>query len=137
MTSTHVVMFISGEPTHRKLYVDALQRLNVLPVWVDTVRDAPRLLAQFRVAAIVVHVSAADEVSQSAKFVSALSPSPVILLGSPGWRSSTHIELAFEAGCAAVVTEPCTPSIIAAVVKRSIAGERRIQWPNPLCVDAS
>jgi DNA-binding NarL/FixJ family response regulator len=101
------------------------------------VRDAPKLLSQFRVAAIVVHVSAADEVAQPAEFVSALSPSPVIVLGSAGWRSSTHIERAFEAGCAAVVTEPCAPATIAAVVNRSIAGERRILWPTSLSVDAS
>ena len=136
MTSTRVVMFVSPDPGHRELYVEELRRLNVLSIWVDSVKDAAKLLAQFRVAAIVIYMAAGDHVRPCAEFVVTAWPSPVIVLGSVGWSSSAEIERAFETGCTGVVAEPCTAATLAAIVSRSIAGERRIRWPDSRSVDA-
>jgi DNA-binding NarL/FixJ family response regulator len=130
MTSTQVVMFISRDPSHRALYIELLRQRHVLSVWVDSASDAPKLLSQFRVAAIVIHMTAVDEMSRPADLVATVRPAPVIVLASVGWNSSANIEHAFNTGCAGVVVEPCTAATLAAILDRSIAGERRIRCPD-------
>jgi DNA-binding NarL/FixJ family response regulator len=125
-----VVMFVSRDPGHRQLYLTDLRRLGLLSVWVDAVDDARKLLAHYRVAAIVVHVASADDWRPPVELIAAARSSPVLVLGSGGWNAVGQIERAFEGGCAGVITESCTAATLAAIVRRSIGGERGIQWPD-------
>ena len=135
MMPARVVMFVSRDPGQRDLYLTDLRRLNLLSVWVEAVSDARKLLAHYRVAAIILHVKSGDDWRLSAQLIVAARSSPVLILASAAWNAPRQIERAFEMGCAGVITEPCTPATLAAIVRRSISGEHRIRWPDPLAAE--
>ena len=131
MTPARVVMFVSRDPAHRQLYLMGLRRLGLLTVWVDAVDDARKLLSQYRVTAIIVHVAAADDWRPPLELITAARSSPVLVLGSGAWESAHQVERAFEGGYAGVITESCTADTLADIIRRSIGGERGILWPDP------
>jgi DNA-binding NarL/FixJ family response regulator len=135
MMPARVVMFVSPDPGLRDAYLTDLRRLNLLSVWLDTADDAPKLLAQYHVAAIIVHATVEQEWHLPAKLIAAAGSTPVLILRSGVANTARQIERAFEMGCAGVIAEPCTAGTLASLVRRSISGERGILWPNSLAAE--
>ncbi len=131
MVSNRVVMFVSRDAGHRELYASALRGFGLLSVWTPGVDDGQRLLAQYRVNALIFHPSSEDEWGRCRQLVAAAHSSPVLVLG-PSDATAGQVHEALDAGCAGFIAAPCPSSSLAGILRRAMNGDRGIVWPETL-----
>jgi CheY-like chemotaxis protein len=122
------ILFVSSNPIARERWCQALRHAGrdavVLAPGLDTFLRATTPLA-----AIVVDVDLAADwqyfrlLGEEKRRLMA----PLIVLTSWGASDGGHRQHAFDSGCDAFVSKPCTPDALLDVIARLASGERRIQ----------
>jgi len=124
------VVFISDQP-HAELYTSGLHAAGFL-IWpVRSIQMCIEGLRRLSPDAVIVHLAHDDQRDwdECRMLVDAASPAPVMILTTRLRPDQRNVRTAFEIGCAAFVAEPCLPAELAQVAQRTIAGERRVEWP--------
>jgi hypothetical protein len=126
VTSARVVMFVCADAAHRELYEPCLGSFGLLSVWVGSLDDARRRLAQYRVDVLIL-CRPADPRGTSCEDLAIAGTTPVLVLASGVNGGPVDV---LESGCAGLIAGSCPPHALAALLERTIGGERGIVWPR-------
>jgi DNA-binding NtrC family response regulator len=110
---------------HRPRYVSRIREAGFLPVSVEDVEAALRLLKEFSVAVVILHLRTMTSTHWE-EFGRLIGTQTAVIVTSDD-STEEVIRKHVAAGCAAFITERFTPTALAAVVKRTGAGERGIE----------
>lgn len=110
---------------HRPRYVSRIREAGFLPVSVEDVESALRLLKEFSVAVVILHLRTMRP-NHWEEFGRLIGTQTAVIVTSDD-STEEVIRRHIAAGCAAFVTERFTPTALASVVKRIRAGERGIE----------
>lgn len=104
--------------------IGSLRECGLLPVRVDSVDDALRLLQQFRAGVVVHHGAALPAVAECARLAATKSPVVAVV------RDIGAAQGYLSAGCAAVVADTCPNAVFSQLLHDVACGKRSVMWPE-------
>lgn len=121
--NTSVLWVTCASFARTETFLTKLRTGGMLPLRVESVEVALKLLRQFRAGTIVHHAAAPGALAECALLVE--SGAPVVVLTHDLSSSARYL----AAGCTAVVLDTCSGAIFAQIVQDVAAGKRDIIWP--------
>jgi DNA-binding response OmpR family regulator len=126
---THPLLIVSRDPRLQDGLVFELRRARVPAVSADDTHGAIALLQGQRFRAVIIDVDRAGDwpVCQAIAAAAALANSPTIAMCAWTAPDGRYRMRAFDSGCAAFVSKPCSVDTLLRTVERLDSGERRIE----------
>ena len=101
-----------------------LRAAGLLPVRVESVAAALKLLTQFRAGVIVCQAEVDNSAGDCERLVGA-GAAVVALI-----RDTRYAQIYLSVGCAAAVEDRCPIVALAAILRDAAAGKRNVVWPT-------
>ena len=101
-----------------------LRAAGLLPVRVDSVAAAVKVLTQFRAGVIVHQAGSENDARDAERLVDAGAPVVALI------KDARYAQIYLSIGCAAAVADSCPIVVLVGIVRDAAAGKRNIVWPE-------
>jgi len=98
---------------------------GLLPVRVDSVSAALRMLTQFRAGVLVYHAALENGAGECERLAAAGTAVVAVI------DDHRYAQIYLAVGCAAAVTDRCPGTVLVDVLRDVLAGKRNLVWPAP------
>lgn len=101
-----------------------LRGAGLLPVRVDSVAAAVKVLTQFRAGVIVYQAGLETDARECERLVDGGAPVVALI------TDARYAQIYLSIGCAAAVADSCPVVVLVGIIRDAAAGKRNIVWPE-------